>query len=250
MSAPKQQVGDGQEIARLQQWNQRWEKNALGWHKAEYHNFLTTYYDQWMKDCATLNDEPKYRTLVPLCGKTLDMLFLKEKGHDTIGGEAVRKAIEEFATENKLTLTQRDPSTLSETCAKTFVVHQISQSEHSLPIQIFQGDFFLLRDAASKDLGMFSSIYDRASLTALDLVDRVKYADILHSVLVPQGKILLIVPEYPQDHMQGPPWSVPEEHVRALFDAKRFLVEYLDSVPSPRPNLKEMVEKVYMITKR
>lgn len=37
------------------------------------------------------------RVLVPLCGKSVDMVFLSQKGYRVLGVEGVRQAVEEFA---------------------------------------------------------------------------------------------------------------------------------------------------------
>ena len=38
--------------------------------------------------------------LVPLCGKAIDMAFIADMGHEVVGVEGVRQAIDEFAAEN------------------------------------------------------------------------------------------------------------------------------------------------------
>jgi thiopurine S-methyltransferase len=47
---------------------------------------------------------------------------------------------------------------------------------------------------------------------------RQAYAAHLQKILPPRTITLLVNFEYPQEQMQGPPFSVPESEIRALFE--------------------------------
>src|SRR5690606_3240476 len=84
------------------------------------------------------------------------------------------------------------------------------------PIEIICGDAFALDAELLADI---AGVYDRAALIALPPPLRQHYRDTLYARL-PQGcQGLLITLEYPQDEKQGPPFSVEQPEVEALFAA-------------------------------
>jgi thiopurine S-methyltransferase len=88
---------------------------------------------------------------------------------------------------------------------------------HAAPgIDIFQGDIF---DLTARDLGPLDAVFDRAALVALPPEMRQRYAAHLASV-TDRARQLLICFEYDQSLMRGPPFSVTEDEVRALYGAQ------------------------------
>jgi len=84
--------------------------------------------------------------------------------------------------------------------------------------QLLCGDFF----AVPADVfASVEAVYDRASLIALPPDMRPRYALLLAERLMPGTQVLLITLSYQQQEMDGPPFSVPDDEVRALF-ADRF----------------------------
>jgi thiopurine S-methyltransferase len=135
--------------------------------------------------------------LVPLCGKSKDLSWLAEQGHDVIGVEVAEEAIKAFEDE-------------------------AGEQEH---VEIICADFFQLRP---KKLGTFPWIFDRGALVALDAEGRAIYAQHEASFLDPGGRIFLIAVEYDDSKMSGPPFSVPETAVRALYPAARLIERLAD----------------------
>lgn len=90
------------------------------------------------------------RVLVPLCGKSNDLIWLAEKGFQVVGIELSSVAVRAFFDENKL-----KPK---KTRLGNFTVWRHGR------ISIFCGDIFLLKSAS---LGLIDAVYDRAALTAL-----------------------------------------------------------------------------------
>ena len=80
-------------------------------------------------------------------------------------------------------------------------------------MRLWCGDFFGLQAA---QLGSIDAVYDRAALIALPAAMRASYAQHLQTLVgvVPH---LLVTLEYPQDNMDGPPFSVEQAEVEALF---------------------------------
>jgi thiopurine S-methyltransferase len=61
-------------------WHQRWLKGETGWHQEEINPHLQTYW-------PPLGVEANTGVLVPLCGKSRDMLWLAGEGYRVLGVE-------------------------------------------------------------------------------------------------------------------------------------------------------------------
>jgi hypothetical protein len=83
-------------------------------------------------------------------------------------------------------------------------------------LSLYCGDFFKLPPAPQ-----FTRVWDRASLVALDPPTRVKYVETITKALAPGGVILLQTLHRaagPPDSLAGgPPFSVSDDDVRALY---------------------------------
>jgi thiopurine S-methyltransferase len=176
-------------------WLERWKQNQIGFHKQEVNPHLQHY---WSRLSVNQGD----RVLVPLCGKSNDMLWLLGMGYQVVGVELSPFAVESFFSDNDLKPTVRRNG--------DFLVSEVDG------LQIFCGDFFALRPA---DLGNINVVYDRASLVALPVDMRIQYVSILSTLLTTNTQILLITLAYPQHEMQGPPFSVQGEEVERLFSS-------------------------------
>jgi thiopurine S-methyltransferase len=184
-------------------WHDRWENQDIGFHQADIHALLPAYWPR----LELASDAPVF---VPLCGKSLDMVWLAQQGHRVIGAELSQRAIDDFFAERHLTPTTR--------ASGSFVVKSAG------PYELWCGDFFELpREAVAGVAG----VYDRAALIALPHALREQYAAKLASLLPAQTRTLLITLEYEQTQMAGPPFSVPGDQVRAVF-AGRHQVEELE----------------------
>jgi thiopurine S-methyltransferase len=181
-------------------WQARWDQNQIGFHEAAAHRFLVQFANQLVSPAATAGSHP--RVLVPLCGKSLDLIWLRNRGFDVTGIEFVRLAAESFFAEQSLTA--RVKSTPEFECFE------------SPGLAIWVGDFFALATAQPP---AFEAIYDRAALVAIKPEDRARYAATLLGSLAPGGRVLLITFVYEQAEMQGPPFSVTEQTVTDLFAA-------------------------------
>lgn len=176
-------------------WHNRWENNLTGFHLNEVNPHLKA---NW----SVLNLKPEARVFVPLCGKSLDLIWLAEQGHQIVGIELSHLAVEAFFSENQLKVER----------------HQIGGLElwQSEKISLFCGDFF---DLTTEILGQVDAVYDRASLIALPPAMRQDYAAKM-TELAQSAPKLLVTLEYDQSKMDGPPFSVSEDEVRALYQAK------------------------------
>lgn len=171
-------------------WIKKWEKSETRFHQADYHLQLKKFG----------NDFSPGTILVPLCGKSLDMLFLKSLGHKVIGVELSPIACRDFFSENKIPFQQKT--------IKNFTVFE------SDSLSIYCGDFFNLPSEVWENI---SGIYDRAALVALSPDIRQKYTAEIVKRSPEKSEILLISYEYPEGFINPPPFSVPEDEVLKHF---------------------------------
>jgi thiopurine S-methyltransferase len=174
-------------------WLQRWQEGRTGFHGAEVMPLL-------MKHWPSLEVPATGRVFVPLAGKTLDMHWLAGRGHEVLGAELSPLAVDAFFAEAGLT---PEVST-----AADGMHHRAGR------IDLVCGDVFAL---SASTLGDMAAVYDRAALIALPPAMRRQYVDEVYGRLPPGCRGLLITLEYPQAEMEGPPFSVEEAEVRALF---------------------------------
>src|SRR5687768_6856562 len=76
-------------------WLDRWQRNQIGFHQPIAHPALDQY---WHK----LGCKPGDRVFVPLAGKSLDMLWLRDHGFAVVGVELSEIAVRDFFTESGL----------------------------------------------------------------------------------------------------------------------------------------------------
>lgn len=174
-------------------WLERWREGRTGFHQDAVTPQLQEYW-------PTLSLEANSQVLVPLCGKSRDMIWLASQGHSVLGVELSPLAVEQFFSENGL-----QPQ-----------VHDSALGRHYIAgsIEIICGDIFAL-DAAA--LAQCSGVYDRAALIALPSAMRPAYVRHIYAQLPPHHRGLLITLDYIQEQMDGPPFSVDEDEVRQLF---------------------------------
>ncbi|MFL7965724.1 thiopurine S-methyltransferase [Pseudomonas kielensis] len=212
-------------------WHKRWSSNQIGFHLPEVNPYLQHFWPQ-------LGLERGSRVLVPLCGKSLDLLWLAHQGYSVLGVELSEKATTDFFLEHQL-----EPSVSEEGVFKVF---------RAADIEIRCGDFFALDQ---EDVADCTALYDRAALIALPAPMRERYAAHLQRIL-PNGVGLLITLDYNQDEMPGPPFSVGNDEVqRLLGDAWRLEILQEQDVLGEswkflQAGVTRLDERVYRISSR
>ncbi len=189
-------------------WHQRWTDNQIGFHQDAPTPLL-------LKHWPALGVARDARVFVPLAGKSLDMLWLAAQGHRVLGVELSQLAVEQFFEENALAPDIRES--------------EYGQHYTAGGIELVCGDAFAL-DADI--LHECAAVFDRAALIALPPAMRTRYARELYAKLPTGCRGLLVTLEYPQDEREGPPHSVPEDEVHALYGAD-WQVERLERRPIP-----------------
>lgn len=174
-------------------WIERWRDGQTGFHQKRVTPLLQKFW-------PGLNLSPGSQVLVPLCGKSLDMIWLAEQGHRVLGIELATLPVEQFFQENNLQPT----------------IHQAADGVHYLAdnIEIICGDIF---EVKANTLANCTGVYDRAALIALPASMRKHYTQHVYSQLADDYAGLLLTLEYDQTQMDGPPFSVYEVEVMALF---------------------------------
>lgn len=173
-------------------WHQRWQSGQIGFHTSKAHWALASHWPS----LGHAADEP---VLVPLCGKTLDLRWLCERGHPVTGVELDPIAVNDFFSE-----WQREPQPIVE------ARHALTGLEAG-GVRLWQGDFFAFQPGRC-----YRAFYDRAALIALPPAMRSRYVSKLRSCLDQDATGLLVAMEYDQHLKDGPPFSVPFEEVARM----------------------------------
>lgn len=176
-------------------WHQRWAENRIGFHLTDVNPNLEVHWQALLPK----RDETVF---VPLCGKSEDLVWLAARHDQVVGVELSEIAVRSFFSEHFY---------LPQVTSLTPSIHLYEFDE----IQIYSGDFF------SVPLTTYPLVYDRAALIALPKLMREAYVERLLSVTADGGRILLITLSYPQDQLDGPPFSVEEDEVHRLFNQCR-----------------------------
>lgn len=188
-------------------WHDRWQTGRIGFHEGRVNRMLEAYLDR-------LPVAPGARLFLPLCGKTRDIAWLRERGYLVAGAELSGVAIAELFEEMTLTPEATTDGKLTR--------HKAGR------VEVFEGDIF---DLTAGTLGPVDAVFDRAALVALPPEMRERYAAHVTEITkaAPQ---LLVSFVYDQRAMQGPPFSVPDEEVRRHYDAA-YRVALLDDRDVP-----------------
>ena len=212
-------------------WHDCWERGRLGFHQLDFNQHMMEYMPQ-------LELQPGAHVLVPLCGKSLDMLWLLEQGFAVTGIELSQKAVEDFFAENSLEFDTRE----TETC----IIYRHGR------LEIRCTDLF---ETGLDWLPPIDAVYDRAALPALPPEMRRDYATLMLQHLPLNTFILLQAMEYPQHEMQGPPFSVDPAEIEELYGLCCTIdVLHSEGCLDQRANFREkglsrLIDHVYRIRK-
>ena len=213
-------------------WLERWERQEIGFHQDAINPCLRQYWNE-------LRVAHDAAVFVPLCGKSLDLLWLHKQGHPVLGVELSAIAVQAFFQENGHTPHRSTTEKFEHYKAGGF--------------SILSGDFFDLR---KDDLAEVCAVYDRASLIALPPEMRERYVRHLVNILPPATRILLLTFDYPQSEMSGPPFAVSVNEVETLFRgfAEIRLLAQLDALPQNQRlherGVRRLQENIFLLTLR
>ena len=175
-------------------WHNKWQRGEIAFHQSQANPLLLAHVDQ-------LSLVEGSRVFLPLCGKTLDIAWLLDRGLRVVGAELSEIAVTE----------------LFESLGVQPQIDKVGELIHysAENIDIYVGDIFEL---TAQTLGAVDAIYDRAAIVALPTEIRKKYA--AHLLNVTQAaRQLVIAYEYDQSLVDGPPFSVSEAELRQHYGA-------------------------------
>ncbi len=152
-------------------WLQCWRDRRTDFNQKTVNQLLTRFW-------PSLELAQGSRVFVPLCGKSLDMIWLAKQGHEVIGVELSPIAVRAFFRENRLKPTRRQ-------------VGKFTLWEHG-KLSILCGDYFSL---TMGDLGQIDTVYDRAALTALPEDIRLLYVAHLRLIVQETTNVFLLTTE-------------------------------------------------------
>jgi thiopurine S-methyltransferase len=175
-------------------WIKKWNRQEIGFHQPQWNPILKQYWDQIMQV------QSPESVFVPLCGKSLDLLFFRQKGLKVWGVELSSQAIEEFIQEN-------EEVELENKTAGQFRIY------HNEWLSLLCGDLFNLKSTYLPT----KMIYDRASLIALPHQLRLKYAQLLNSLFTIGTEYFLICLEHTEGEKLNPPFSLSALEIQELF---------------------------------
>lgn len=194
-------------------WQQCWREQQTDFHQTEVNRLLTRFW-------RGLDLAQGSRVFVPLCGKSLDMIWLAQQGHDVIGLELSPVAVRAFFRENHMQPSQRKVG--------QFTLWQCGK------ISILCGDYF---SVSQEDLGCIDVVYDRAALTALPEDMRRLYVARLKLILPAACKVFLLTVE---DADEGETQEVTlgaSAEITALYsEAFEIELAHVESVLEPDPD--------------
>ena len=181
-------------------WEQYWRDRRTDFHQKAVNPFLVRFWP----DLALA---PGSRVLVPLCGKSLDMLWLIGQGYKVLGIELSPLAVRAFFHENQMEPTRRQQGAFS-------------RWGHG-NLSILRGDIFAMTE---EDLGPVDAVYDHTAFTALPEEVRRSYVAHLGLITPTAGKRLLLTAEDAEDGQSQRQACGLAREVETLYE-ERFEIE-------------------------
>lgn len=206
-------------------WLKSWqlEGHYTSFHRRDIHPFALKHLPPYSLEGKSI--------FVPLCGKTLDMLYFSKFAYRVVGVEIAAKAIIQFFDENQLSY------------------KKIGDRFVSGNITIFCRDMFNL---TQEDLGDIDIVYDRASLVALPYPMRMKYLQTIER-LTPVGAVYFLNTLEYAPTLPTPPFSIAPDEVTSYFP--NYAITHVESPTLPNHgmvrkfNLSFLVEHGFMMLK-
>lgn len=212
-------------------WQNRWQENRIGFNQSAVNPLLIKYW-------STLNLPTSSRIFVPLCGKSIDMVWLATQGYDVVGVELVESAVQAFFAEQNI-----EPTIYQH--AKNPDIKCYQGKLLSQKVELWVADIFAL---TSEDTGKIKAVYDKAALIALPADMRSNYIEQISEISgnAPQ---LLITLNYDQSKKDGPPFSINHEQVQQYYDS-HYQVTKLASEPTSIGSMPELTvsEQVWLLS--
>lgn len=210
-------------------WLNKWQVSDIAFHESYVNPHL-------INSFHFLKLPRDAQVLVPLCGKTRDMLWLADQGYQVTGIELSPIACQDFFAEMGVapTISQEN---------------KITKYQHK-NITLICGDLFEVTQA---DLPVIQAIFDCKAMVALPEEMRKKYINQLKKCCGNAFQVFLIAITSP-DQAKGPPFSVSSEEIKSLY-GDPFAVNVITSarmqdVPErlQKKGYQEITETLYVVS--
>ncbi|MEO9655240.1 thiopurine S-methyltransferase [Marinomonas sp.] len=166
-------------------WLDRWQTGRIGFHQEGVNPRLIEFWPQLPKNS---------RVLVPLCGKSHDLIWLAEQGYQVTGVELSPLAVVQFLGDNDLSYETEQQGELK--------IHTIT----GLPLRIIEGDYFHFQEQG------FDACYDRAAMIAMPESKRDLYVGHTKARLKAAPFVLLVALQH-DGTPDTPPFAVDDDFI-------------------------------------
>lgn len=178
-------------------WKRVWDSGTYTFHSDAVHPKLIKYLDM------CVDGREHLRMFVPLCGKSVDMKYLYDKGHHIVGVDCSSIAIEEFFSEQNITFS----------CQEMTAIKGRRYQNEDGRIVLYCCDFFSFTDVVH---GQFDFIWDRAAMYALKPRDRSKYVCTVNNLMGTGCVGLIETLDFVQIKSDSP-YTINDEEIRELY---------------------------------
>lgn len=173
-------------ISPIEFWSQVWDEGTIRFHQNSYNTEMIKYF----KD-VDLKDKT---VLIPLAGKTKDILFFLEKGALVTAIEFCEPAIISFFEENNMAYKKHGYSFFADNL--TF---------HAM-------DFFDFNTEKPFDV-----LFDRASQVVFNKTERPRYFQHMSKLIDQNSMLLLFSIDHDGSFEYGPPHKIPKEEIITAY---------------------------------
>jgi len=225
-------------------WQKRWQEGRIGFNQSTVNPLLIEYFNR-------LNLTAGSRVFVPLCGKSIDMVWLATQDYDVVGVELVETAVQEFFAEQNI-----EPTVYQQADNPMIKYYQGQLSGQVITLWV--ADIFAL---TAKDIGSIDAVYDKAALIALPDDMRVRYSEQVRKLSSDTSKVnganneitpqLLLTLHYDQRKKNGPPFSIDDEQIQQYY-GQHYQISELTSEPTSIGSTPELTvtEHVWLLNNK
>lgn len=229
------QFGDYEDVSNMtvEDWEHRWELDHTKFHVPQVHPMLQKHIEK------ITEGRKRQRIFLPCCGKSLDLKWLSDQGHEAVGNECVALACRQFYEEHNI------PYKIEPIPGKNGEIYKATDGQ---AITLYRCDFF---DLSSAVCSQFDAVWDRGGFVALPVKDRRRYATTIRGVLKEDCRYLLDCFLVDNECFGGPPFNCTEEdvnkHFEGLCTAKKIDIKDVYGKWQESWGIKSFVEEVYIL---
>jgi thiopurine S-methyltransferase len=185
-------------------WIDSWAKggSCTSFHRPDIHPYVVKY--------LTPGFLAGKRVLVPLCGKTVDLLWFRQHAAHVVGVELCERAVRRFLDEQAISYVR---------LGNRFEAERLT---------LICQDIFTLGPA---EIGPVDFVYDRAALVALPLPMRLRYV-VKIDELTTCGAVQFVNTVQYHPILDTPPFSIGPDDIER-YHGGRYLIEHVECAARP-----------------